>query len=95
MIRHVVKFGHYQAFLDGMAARNREAKRVGLPAYRIRESQFGTVQEVFTEADYESIDAHMAAFEAAHADPAFTAANEELAKHLVDGSLHDYALFEA
>ena len=95
MIRHVVKLGHYQAFLDGMAAWNREAQRVGLPAYRIWESQFGTVQEVFTEADYDSIDAHVAAFEASHADPAFAAANEELARHLVDGSLHDYALFEA
>ena len=94
MIRHIVKLGHYQQFLDGMAAWNREAQRVGLPAYRIWESQFGTVQEVFTEADFESIDAHLAALEAAHGDPAFAAANEELSTHLVDGSLHDYVLFE-
>jgi hypothetical protein len=95
MIRHVVKLGRYQAFMDAMAAWNREAQRVGLPAYRVWESQFGTVQEVFTEADFESIAAHLAALEAAHDDPAFTAANEELSKHLVDGSLHDYVLFEA
>ena len=94
MIRHIVKLGHYQAFLDGMAAWNREAQRVGLPAYRIWESQFGTVQEVFTEADFESIDAHLAALESAHGDAAFAAANEELSRHLVDGSLHDYVLFE-
>jgi hypothetical protein len=95
MIRHVVKLGQYQAFMDGMAAWNREAVRVGLPAYRIWESQFGTVQEVFTEAEFESIDAHLAALEAAHGDAAFAAANEELSTHLVDGSLHDYVLFEA
>ena len=56
MIRHVVKLGHYQQFMDGMAAWNREAQRVGLPPYRIWESQFGTVQEVFTEAEFESIE---------------------------------------
>ena len=94
MIRHVVKLGHYQQFLDGMAAWNREAQRVGLPSYRIWESQFGTVQEVFTEAEFESIEAHLAALEAAHPDAGFAAANEELSTHLVDGSLHDYVLFE-
>ena len=34
-------------------------------------------------------------FEAAHTDAAFAAANQELSTHLVDGSLHDYVLFEA
>ena len=95
MIRHIVKLGHYQQFMDGMAAWNREAVRVGLPAYRVWDSQFGTVQEVFTEADFAGIDAHLAAFAAAHADPAFAGANEELSTHLVDGSVHDYVLFEA
>jgi hypothetical protein len=95
MIRHIVKLGHYQQFMDGMAVWNREAQRVGLPAYRIWESQFGTVQEVFTEADFDSIDAHLAALEAAHGDTDFAAANQELSSHLVDGSLHDYVLFEA
>jgi hypothetical protein len=95
MIRHIVKLGHYEAFMAGMAAWNDAAQRVGLPPYRIWESQFGTVQEVFTEADFESIDAHLAALEAAHTDASFSAANHELSTHLVDGSLHDYILFEA
>jgi hypothetical protein len=95
MIRHIVKLGHYQQFMDGMAAWNREAQRVGLPAYRIWESQFGTVQEVFTEAEFESIEAHLAALDGAHGDTDFAAANQELSSHLVDGSLHDYILFEA
>jgi hypothetical protein len=95
MIRHIVKLGHYQEFMTAMTAWNNAARRMGLPAYRIWESQFGTVQEVFTEAEFESIDAHLAALEVAHTDPAFAAANEELSKHLVDGSLHDYVLFEA
>lgn len=95
MIRHIVKLGHYEAFMAGMNAWNDAAVKVGLPAYRIWESQFGTVQEVFTEAEFESIDAHVAALEAAHTDAAFAAANQELSTHLVDGSLHDYVLFEA
>lgn len=95
MIRHIVKLGHYQAFMEAMAAWNDAARNVGLPPYRIWESQFGTVQEVFTEAEFESIEAHLATLEAAHTDPTFAAANEAVSAHLVDGSLHDYVLFEA
>jgi NIPSNAP. len=95
MIRHIVKLGHYQEFMAAMAAWNDAARSVGLPPYRIWESQFGSVQEVFTEAEFESIDAHLAALEAAHTDASFAAANQELSSHLVDGSLHDYVLFEA
>lgn len=94
MIRHIVKLGHYQAFLDSLVAWNVEAQRLGLPAYRIWESQFGVVQEVFTEGEFESLEAQSAAFDAAHADPAFAAANERLSTHLVDGSLIDYVLYE-
>jgi hypothetical protein len=94
MIRHIVKLGHYQAFLDAMVDWNVEAQRLGLPAYRIWESQFGVVQEVWTEAEYESIDAQSRAFEGAHQDRAFAAANERLSTHLVDGSLIDYVLYE-
>ena len=95
MIRHIVKLGHYQDFMAAMAAWNVEARRVGIPPYRIWESQYGVVQEVFTEAEFESLDAHNAAFEAAHADPVFAAANEAVSIHLVDGSLRDYVLEEA
>ena len=94
MIRHVVRLGHYQAFLDAMVAWNAEATRLGLPAYRIWESQFGVVQEVFTEAEYDSIERQTALFGAAHVDPAFALANETLSTHLVDGSLVDYMLDE-
>jgi hypothetical protein len=92
MIRHLVKLGHYQAFLDSMVAWNAVAVRNGLPAYRIWESQFGAVQEDFTEADFESIEAHLSALGAAQSDPAFASINDELAGHLVDGSLIDYVL---
>lgn len=95
MIRHIVKLGHYEQFMTAMAAWNTEARRLGLPTYRIWESQFGAVQEVFTEAEFDSLDAHLAAFEAAHGDTAFAAANDEVSAHLVDGSLHDYVLEEA
>ena len=95
MIRRIVKLGHYQQFMAAMAAWNSEARRLGLPPYRIWESQFGIVQEVFTEAEFDSLDAHLATFEAAQGDAAFAAANDEVSAHLVDGSLHDYVLEEA
>ena len=95
MIRHVIKIGHYGEFMRDMAAWNDEAQRVGLPAYRIWESQFGAVQEIFTTAEFESIEAHYAAFEAAHGDEPFAAANAALADHFVDGTLHDWWLLEA
>ena len=95
MIRHIVKLGHYQQFMAAMAAWNVEANRLGLPAYRIWESQFGVVQEVFTEAEFEDLGAHQTTFEAAHGDAAFAAANDEVSAHLVDGSLYDYILEEA
>jgi hypothetical protein len=94
MIRHIVKLGHYQQFMIAMAAWNDEARRLGLPAYRIWDSQFGVVQEVFTEAEFESLDAQLATFAVAHGDVAFAAANDEVSAHLVDGSLHDYVLEE-
>jgi hypothetical protein len=95
MIRHIVKLGHYQQFMTAMTAWNVEARRLGLPAYRVWDSQFGVVQEVFTEAEFESLDAHLASFAAAHGNAAFAAANDEVSAHLVDGSLHDYVLEEA
>lgn len=95
MIRHIVKLGHYQAFMDAMAAWNVAARNVGIPPYRIWESQFGAVQEVFTEAEFESIEAHQAVYEAAYTDATFAAANDAVSVHLVDGSLYDYVLFEA
>jgi hypothetical protein len=94
MIWQVVKLGHYQAFMTAMAAWNDAARNVGLPPYRIWDSQFGTVQEVFTEAEFDGIDALQTAFEAAHTDATFVAANDAVSAHLVDGSLHDYVLFE-
>ena len=94
MIRHIVKLGHYADFMAAMAAWNDAARSVGLPPYRVWESQFGTVQEVFTEAEFESIEAHLTALEAAHRHEHFATVNQELSSHLVDGSLHDYILFE-
>jgi hypothetical protein len=95
MIRQLVKLGHYEAFMASMAAWNVAAGQVGLPAYRIWDSQFGAAQEVFTEADYDSVEAHLAAFDGAHGDAEFAAANREVSTHLVDGSVIDYVLFDA
>jgi hypothetical protein len=95
MIRHVIKLGHYGEFMRDMARWNDEAARVGLPRYHVWDSQFGSVQEVFTMADFESIDAHYAAFEQAHGDEVFAAVQGALSSHFVDGSLHDWWLVEA
>ena len=53
MVRQVVKHGHYKDFLAASKAWNDAAVKVGLPAYRLYQSNWGTFNEVFSEAEYE------------------------------------------
>jgi hypothetical protein len=94
MIRHLIKIGHYNAFMADIAAWNVEAVRLGLPPYQVWDSQFGAVQEVFTTAEFESVDAFYELFSEAHRDEVFGEAQARLGAHFVEGSLHDWWLDE-
>ena len=96
MVRQVVKHGHYKDFLAAQKALNDAAVKVGLPAYRVYQSNWGTLNEVFSEAEYEDSGDIERRIDAANA-PNNTELNEafrNLVSHLADGEAHDYVLRE-
>jgi hypothetical protein len=94
MVREVVKFGHWDEYVTTSKALNEVATRLGLPAYRLYESKWGTFSEAFSEAEYESSADIEARFAAADKDPEFEAALHANFSHVVDGESRDYVLSE-
>ncbi len=94
LVRQVVQLGHFRDFMTAMKAWNDAAPGVGLPTYRVWGSTFGVANEVFTEAEYESIQASVDAVERGLADEDFFAISQAVNAHLIDGSLRDYILSE-
>jgi hypothetical protein len=98
MVRHmgrdIVKFGHRDEYVATMRALNEVVTRLGHPVYRLYESNWGTFNEVFWEAEFESsadIEARLAAVKK---DPEFVAALTANLSHVVDGETRDYVLSE-
>ena len=94
MVRAVVKSGHWDEFVAADKAWQEAATRVGLPAYRTYSSNWGTFNEAFWEAEYESSADIEARFAAARKDPEFEAALNANLAHVVDGESRDYVLSE-
>ena len=98
MVRHmgrdVVKFGHWDEYVATSKALNEVLTRLGHPAYRLYESNWGTLSEAFWEAEYESSADIEARFAAAKKDPEFEAALNANLAHVVDGETRDYVLSE-
>jgi hypothetical protein len=94
MVREVVKFGHWDAYVAANKAWNKEAVRLGLPAYRLYASVWGTQNEAFFEADWDSGVDIDAAFTTAMKDEQFKAASRAFAEHVVDGASVNYLLTE-
>ena len=98
MVRHmgrdVVKFGHWDEYVATSEALGQVLTRLGFPAYRLFESKWGTLNEAFWEAEYESSADIEARFAAADKDPAYDTALMAWLSHLVDGETRDYVLSE-
>ncbi|MDP2350755.1 MAG: hypothetical protein Q8M74_06315 [Chloroflexota bacterium] len=94
MVRVVVKSGHWDEFVAADRAFQEVATRVGLPTYRTYSSNWGTFNEVFTDAEYESSADIEARFAAAGKDPDYDAGLKTWLSHVVDGESHDYVLSE-
>ena len=95
VVREVVKHGHWDEFIAASKAWNEAATKVGLPAYKIYSSGWGTLNEAFAEAEYENSGDIEARFNAVQKGfPEFDAAHKALMSHLVDGQAHDYVLSE-
>jgi hypothetical protein len=94
MVRQVVRHGHYKDFLAASKAWNEAAVKVGLPAYRVYESNWGTFNEVFSEAEYQDSGDIERRFDAVAENEEFSEALRNLVSHLADGEAHDYVLRE-
>jgi hypothetical protein len=94
MVRQVVRHGHYKDFLAASKAWNEAAVKVGLPAYRVYQSNWGTFNEVFSEAEYEDSADIERRFDAVAENEEFSEALRNLVSHLADGEAHDYVLRE-
>ena len=94
LVRDVVRFGHYKYYKAACKAWNEAAVKVGLPAFRYYESNWGTVNEVFLEAEFEDsgdIERRFAAAETAK-NLEFEAAGLAVASHMTDGQSISYVL---
>ena len=98
MVRHmgrdIVKFGHWDEYVATSKALNEVLARLGHPAYRLYELNWGTLNEAFWEAEYESSADIEARFAAARKNPEFEAALGANLSHVVDGASRDYVLSE-
>ena len=94
MVRQVVRHGHYKDFLAASKAWNDAAVKVGLPAYRVYQSNWGTFNEVFSEAEYEDSGDIERRFDAVRDNKEFSEALRNLMSHIADGEAHDYVLRE-
>jgi len=94
MVRAVVKSGHWDEFVAADKAWQEAATRVGLPVYRTYRSSWGTFNETFSDAEYESSADIEARWAAAEKDPDFDAASDVWLSHVVDGESRDCVLSE-
>jgi hypothetical protein len=77
-----------RAFRDLNAA----AVAVGLPRYRLWHAMFGDLDEVWTEAEFDSLEAHIRAWDSAEASQEVMAAAGRMVSVCVPGTIHDYPL---
>jgi hypothetical protein len=94
VVREVVKFGHWDEYIAATKVFNEAATKAGLPAYRVYSSDWGTFNEAFSEAEYESSADIEARFAVAIKDSGYRAALTAMASHYVDGEVRDYVLSE-
>jgi len=94
LIRQVVKFGQVEDFMKASKALNEVGASLGMPAYRVYHSHWGTFNEVFSEAEYESAEELNRLMDSFGKDPVVSKAFGEMTSHLVDGEAHDYLLAE-
>lgn len=85
LIRQTVKFGEFRDYVAALKDFNRVASSVGIPEYKLWTSAFGELNEVWSEAEYPSIDAHVTAWDNASKNEEFMAAFRALGSHLNAG----------
>ena len=92
LVRHLINPGEHQQFVQAFGKLNAELPSAGLPVYRLWRTLFGDLNEVFAEADYDSLDAHVAAWANASGDDELMKLFRAMLSHTVPGTVHDYPL---
>ena len=90
LVRTEVKIGEFRDFVAAFKELNAVSASVGLPKYRAWSSAFGGFNEVWMQADYDSLDAHVAAFDKARENETFTKAFRAYSSNVA--SAQDWAL---
>lgn len=91
-VRHVVKAGEFNDFLEAFRALNAAAAGAGVPSYKLWRTVFGDLNEIWSEADYDSLDGHVQAWAKAASNEELMNAFRQMVTHTVPGSVHDYPL---
>ncbi len=92
--RDVVRFGHWEDYLEAAKTWKAVAVKMGLPKFRFSTSTSGTMQEVFFEAEFEDsadVERRFAAAAAAK-NPEWGAASDAVGLHITDGHSYSHVL---
>ena len=90
LVRQTVKVGEFRDFVAALKELNEVTSAVELPQYRAWSSAFGGLNEVWLEAEYDSLDAHVAAFDKARENETFMKAFRAYSSHVA--SAQDWPL---
>jgi hypothetical protein len=91
-VRQLVKLGEFTAFVGAARELNAALSKAGMPTYSYWLTVYGDQNEVWAEAEYESLDMHVQLWDNARANEEVMTAFRALLNHLVPGSTHDYPL---
>lgn len=92
LVRHIVKPGEFAEFVDAFKEFADAAPNAGLPAYRLWRTLFGDLNEAWAEAEFESLDAHLAAWTRASEKEDFMRSFRAMVSHTVPATVRDYPL---
>jgi GrpB-like predicted nucleotidyltransferase (UPF0157 family) len=92
LVRHLINPGEHQQFVHAFAQLSAALPAAGLPTYRLWRTLFGDLNEVFAEADFDSLDAHVSAWDKASEDEEFMKLFRAMLTHTVPGTVRDYPL---
>lgn len=91
-VRMVVKIGERADFVGRFKDVNALNPGVGLPTYRLYAPHFGDLHELWAEAEYPGLDAHVEMIEKARENPEWRAAFAAMNSHVLSGTVRDHPL---
>jgi hypothetical protein len=80
------------AFVQAFRDMNTAAVAAGLPPHRLWHTMFGDLDEVWVEAEFDSLQAHVNAWNSVQGDQQLMTAVGRMVSASVPGTVHDYPL---